>query len=730
MGWHLDGKVTAVVGTHTHVQTADERILPQGHGLPHRRRHDRPARRRHRRREGAGHRRFLNALPARFETATGDPRLNAVVVDADEATGRATAIERLSLSAADIDLARRWRAAVGRRARDSDRRPAVRRTRPPRAAAGAARGASDASASSPPRCATLVESRVLRGLGRRRALELPRLEHRPPLLHAQGRRRADQGRHVPLGAAPAAASSRRTACASSRAAALSVYDPRGEYQLVCEHLEPHGLGALQLAFEQLRSPARRRGPVRRGAQAAAAGAARGASASSPRSTARRCATSSRCCAAATRTRTSSSRPARVQGEGAAREIARALAPIGARRRRRRRHRRPRRRLDRRPLGVQRGSRRARHRRLPGAGHLGRRATRPTSRSPTSSPTCARRRRRPPPRSSSRRKDEFAGRIDALARPRRDRRCGRGCSGSTRRLHQLAGPPGVRRRARRASRCRQRHVAELRSALRRAAAARARRRARRRVDLLGRRARRAPPAAAAGRACATRARRPHDRRLDAALGRRASRRRDAAARSGRPAWTRSARSPCSAAATPCAGPPTARRWCAPPRRSTPGDARARAPGQRRTRLRRARGRAPASRATPDHRRTHCHGPDHQGFRSRHRRARSDRQEARGRRPAARDSRWRSTSAACSCRASATRGSRTPSGASRSSTSAASSSRRRRDLAEVEPGRGSVMTPFEAFAARLPRRASSEALDRVLPRAARAVRRSSPRRCATA
>ena len=50
MGWHLDGTVTAVVGTHTHVQTADERILPERHGLPHRRRHDRPARRHHRRR--------------------------------------------------------------------------------------------------------------------------------------------------------------------------------------------------------------------------------------------------------------------------------------------------------------------------------------------------------------------------------------------------------------------------------------------------------------------------------------------------------------------------------------------------------------------------------------------------------------------------------------------------------------------------------------------------------
>jgi hypothetical protein len=102
MGWHLDGKVTAVVGTHTHVQTADERILPKGTAYltdvgmtgPH---------------DSiigveieAALGRFLTALPAKFDTATGNPRLNAVIVEADEATGRATDIERLSLSADDL----------------------------------------------------------------------------------------------------------------------------------------------------------------------------------------------------------------------------------------------------------------------------------------------------------------------------------------------------------------------------------------------------------------------------------------------------------------------------------------------------------------------------------------------------------------------------------------------------------------------------------------------------
>lgn len=98
MGWHLDGKVTAVVGTHTHVQTADDRILPKGTAYltdvgmtgPH----DsvigvevEPA---------LG--RFLNGMPARFETATANPRLNAVIVEADEITGRALEIERISYS--------------------------------------------------------------------------------------------------------------------------------------------------------------------------------------------------------------------------------------------------------------------------------------------------------------------------------------------------------------------------------------------------------------------------------------------------------------------------------------------------------------------------------------------------------------------------------------------------------------------------------------------------------
>ena len=95
LGWHLDGRVTAVVGTHTHVPTADARILPRGTAylsdvgmtgprdsiigfstetvLP----------------------RFLTHLPTRFAVATGSVAFNAVIVEADARSGRATGIEQV-----------------------------------------------------------------------------------------------------------------------------------------------------------------------------------------------------------------------------------------------------------------------------------------------------------------------------------------------------------------------------------------------------------------------------------------------------------------------------------------------------------------------------------------------------------------------------------------------------------------------------------------------------------
>lgn len=95
LAWYLDGKVSAVVGTHTHVQTADEQILPGGTayltdvgmtgardsiiGME----------------KTAAMRRFLTALPARFQTAYGPSQLNAVLLDLDEDTGRAKSILRI-----------------------------------------------------------------------------------------------------------------------------------------------------------------------------------------------------------------------------------------------------------------------------------------------------------------------------------------------------------------------------------------------------------------------------------------------------------------------------------------------------------------------------------------------------------------------------------------------------------------------------------------------------------
>jgi calcineurin-like phosphoesterase len=98
MGWYLDGRVTVLVGTHTHVPTADERVLPNGTAYI----------------TDVGMtgpydsvigvkkelivEKFLKNMPTRFEAATGDVRLCAVVVDCDETTGRARTIRRVMMN--------------------------------------------------------------------------------------------------------------------------------------------------------------------------------------------------------------------------------------------------------------------------------------------------------------------------------------------------------------------------------------------------------------------------------------------------------------------------------------------------------------------------------------------------------------------------------------------------------------------------------------------------------
>ncbi|MFH0910959.1 MAG: TIGR00282 family metallophosphoesterase [Planctomycetota bacterium] len=97
MGWHLDGRVTAVVGTHTHVPTADERILPGGTAyltdLGMTGAFDSVL---GRDKESVLYH-FTTAMPARFAVATGDVRLCAALIAADPQTGRALSIERLML---------------------------------------------------------------------------------------------------------------------------------------------------------------------------------------------------------------------------------------------------------------------------------------------------------------------------------------------------------------------------------------------------------------------------------------------------------------------------------------------------------------------------------------------------------------------------------------------------------------------------------------------------------
>ena len=101
MGWYLDGRASAVVGTHTHVPTADERVLPQGAahisdvgmtgcynsviGM-----------------ETAGVlKRFVERVPERFEVASGSASVCGVIIDVDETTGKSRSIARLRVKEKD-----------------------------------------------------------------------------------------------------------------------------------------------------------------------------------------------------------------------------------------------------------------------------------------------------------------------------------------------------------------------------------------------------------------------------------------------------------------------------------------------------------------------------------------------------------------------------------------------------------------------------------------------------
>jgi metallophosphoesterase (TIGR00282 family) len=98
LGHYLDGRVSAVIGTHTHVQTADEKILPKGTAYITDVGMTGPENSTIGVRNEQVLERFLYQIPTRFEVAKGPTVLSAVVVDVDDDTGRATSIQRLQLA--------------------------------------------------------------------------------------------------------------------------------------------------------------------------------------------------------------------------------------------------------------------------------------------------------------------------------------------------------------------------------------------------------------------------------------------------------------------------------------------------------------------------------------------------------------------------------------------------------------------------------------------------------
>ncbi|MEN6623464.1 MAG: TIGR00282 family metallophosphoesterase [Smithella sp.] len=97
LGWYLDGEVSAVLGTHTHVQTADDEILPKGTAYMSDVGMTGPFDSVIGVKKDVVIKKFLTSVPYRFETAKGDVRLQAVLLDIDSATGKANSIERISI---------------------------------------------------------------------------------------------------------------------------------------------------------------------------------------------------------------------------------------------------------------------------------------------------------------------------------------------------------------------------------------------------------------------------------------------------------------------------------------------------------------------------------------------------------------------------------------------------------------------------------------------------------
>jgi len=98
IGWYLDGEVSAVFGTHTHVQTADERILPNGTAFLTDVGMTGPTASVIGVKKEEAITKFLTQMPKKFETATGPAILCGAVVEVDRSSGRATAVHRIRIT--------------------------------------------------------------------------------------------------------------------------------------------------------------------------------------------------------------------------------------------------------------------------------------------------------------------------------------------------------------------------------------------------------------------------------------------------------------------------------------------------------------------------------------------------------------------------------------------------------------------------------------------------------
>jgi calcineurin-like phosphoesterase len=95
LGWFLDGSVSAIIGTHTHVQTADEKILPKGTAFLTDAGMTGPFDSVIGRNKEQILTRFISQMPVKFEMAENDVQLHGAVIEIDEKSGKAESIKRI-----------------------------------------------------------------------------------------------------------------------------------------------------------------------------------------------------------------------------------------------------------------------------------------------------------------------------------------------------------------------------------------------------------------------------------------------------------------------------------------------------------------------------------------------------------------------------------------------------------------------------------------------------------